>query len=98
MGLLGILTLLYSLNSTYVWPKLHPSDLVPLTGSLSLMASAIGGSAPLVCTLSEDQASACLCSLSLWPLFAETQGYPGQCQHGSFQRQITNYKRVKEKF
>lgn len=42
MGLLGILTLLYSLHSTYVLPKLCPLDLVPLTGSLSLMVGAVG--------------------------------------------------------
>lgn len=57
-----------SIESTYVLPKLCPLESYApfLCVAVSLMAGAICGSAPVVCTLSWSQASTHPSSLTLW--------------------------------
>lgn len=74
---------------------LGPSSLGPLSYRWQVLQVVLF----LLCTLPWDQASACLSSLSLLASSAEGWDYPGHCQHGFSQRQITcKMKEVREKF
>lgn len=86
--------LIHWINMCLAW--VMPFGLSPFV-SLSLMAGVVGGSAPVVCILSRDQASTHLSSLFLWSFLQrpETTQYNGSVIFP--QRQITDYKRVKEK-